>query len=131
SFPTRRSSDLVWSAWSLLSFSSSGCSSERRADADDDHATQRDRGERLQERRLEETPANRRQRNELERDHHDRKDQRHAVLGDQERKRVEDAAEESAAAGDSTADERIAATGQLAGIREPLGERHAHAGADR
>src|SRR5262249_37616040 len=45
--------------------------------------------------------------------------------------RVEDSAEERAEPGDAAADERVAAPGELAGVRQTFGESHADAGADR
>jgi hypothetical protein len=47
---------------------------------------------------------------------------RDLVVGDQKRQGVEDPAEERAAAGDRAADERIAPSGQIAGVRQPFGD---------
>src|SRR5439155_7320964 len=104
---------------------------QRGAEAGDDRSAERDRGERVQEACLEESPAQPRERQQLEGDDDDGGYERGAVLRDQERQRVEDPAEEGAEAGDRAAQVRVAAPGQVASVREALGEGHAHAGAER
>ena len=53
------------------------------------------------------------------------------VVGDQERQRVHDPADERADAGDRPANDRIPSAGELAGVREALGEGHRDACAER
>src|SRR5438093_13464930 len=86
---------------------------ERRAQTRDDRAAQRDRDERAKEAGPEEPVAQPGQEDELDGDDHDRDDDRRMVVRDQERQRVEDAAEERPAARDRTAQSRIAAAGQV------------------
>src|SRR3954452_13359115 len=73
---------------------------EPGADRGDDDAREGDDAERADEAVLEEAPAQEGEREQLERDDRDRGDDRRVELGDQERQRVEDAAEEGAAARD-------------------------------
>src|SRR5438132_845183 len=82
------------------------------------------RGEGLAEAVLEVAPAQEREHHELEPDDDGRADEGDVVLRDQERQRVQDPAEEGAAAGDGAANIRAAPPGQLAGVGEALGEGH-------
>jgi hypothetical protein len=75
---------------------SPGCASECCAYRGDDRSAERDRDERAQEPGVEEALADEREAQELERDDDHRDDEGDAVVGDQDRQRVQDAAEESA-----------------------------------
>ena len=77
------------------------------------------------------SPADPRQPDQLERDDDRRGDERAVVVVPEERERVQDPAEERPDAGDRAAERGAAATGQLAGVGEPLRERHRDRGADR
>lgn len=56
---------------------------------------------------------------QLEADHGGGEQDGGAVGGDEERQRVQDAAEDGAGAGDGAARQRVAAPGQVAGVGEP------------
>src|SRR5207248_265820 len=107
-----------------------GCVPQGRAYGRDDDAAEGYGRERAEEADLEVAPAHPSEDDKLEADDDDREDDRGAIVRDKERQGVEDAAQEGADAGDRAADERVAAAGELAGVGEALGERHAHAGAD-
>src|ERR1022692_856207 len=100
-------------------------------DGDDDRPAEGDGEERAHEAGAEETPADPGQRQELQGDHDHRDGERGAVLRDEERQRVQDPAQERAAAGDRSAQVRAAAAGQVAGVGQAFGKGHADPGADR
>src|SRR6266540_3890180 len=109
----------------------SAADAERGADAGDHEAGQGHVRERADEARLEEAPAQPGERDQLEADHDRREGDRNAVVRNQERQRVQDAADEGSHARDRTPNRRAPAAGQLTRVREPLGVRHADAGRDR
>src|SRR5215472_313581 len=90
--------------------------SQRGADGDDDYPAESYGDERAEEAGAEEPPADPGERQKLERHHREREQYRGAVLGDEERQRVQDTAEERAEAGDRAAHVRAAAAGQVAGV---------------
>src|SRR6516164_201815 len=85
-------------------------------DGDDDGAPDRYGNKRAEEAGAEESPADTGERHQLERHRRERDQHRGVVLGDEERQRVQDAAEERAEAGDRAARVRAAAAGQVAGV---------------
>src|SRR6516165_2882778 len=87
------------SAASLLSVGGS----QGGADGDDDGAPDRYGNKRAEEAGAEESPADTGERHQLERHRRERDQHRGVVLGDEERQRVQDAAEERAEAGDRAA----------------------------
>ena len=99
--------------------STGGGYSQSYAQTDDDCPTHRDGDERAEEAGPEELVAQPGQEDELDGNDHDRDDDRCLVVRDQERQRVEDAAEERPAARDRTAQSRIAAAGQITGVESP------------
>jgi hypothetical protein len=90
--------------------------SQRGADGGDDGPAERYGDERAEEAGTEEPPADPGERQKLERYRREREQYRGTVLGDEERQRVQDAAQERAEAGDRTARVRAAAAGQVAGV---------------
>src|SRR5262249_56132433 len=77
--------------------------SQRGADRDDDCPAERYGDERAEEAGAEEPSADPGERHELERHHREPEQHRGAVVGDEERQRVQDAAEERAEAADLAA----------------------------
>jgi DNA-directed RNA polymerase specialized sigma24 family protein len=104
---------------------------ERRADRDDDGPARGDRDEGTGEPGPEELPPGPCQGQEPERDHRQCEQHRGPVLGKEKRQGMQDAAEHRAGAGDGAAQERVATPGEITGIGEAFGERHADAGSDR
>jgi large subunit ribosomal protein L17 len=96
-----------------------GLRAEQGADADDHGSRQGDDRERAGEARAEEPPAQRRERDELEGDDHERKHERGVVARNQKGQRVQDAADECPDPGDAAADHRAAAAGELAVSESP------------
>src|SRR5262249_8929674 len=86
--------------------------------------------ERAGEARREEAPTQPRERDELEGHDADRQQDRRAVVRNQKRQRVENAADERSHPRDRTAHERVSATRELAGVREARGKGHADPRAD-
>src|SRR6266540_3982963 len=109
----------------------SAADAERGADAGDHEAGQGHVRERADEARLEEAPAQPGERDQLEADDDRGEGDRDAVVRNQERQRVQDAADEGPHTRDRTPNRRAPAAGQLTRVREPLGVRHADAGRDR
>jgi hypothetical protein len=99
---------------------SAGGGAERGAQPRDDRPADGDRDERAREARPEGDRPQRRERSQLDRHHRHRHGDRGVVIGDQERKRVEDATQERPEPGDGAADDRVAASGQVAGVRQAL-----------